>query len=163
MTSTPQQTDCTGASHYVDFSTGGWHPHTFEASEVTPSLVSGRLRGPSEACDAGAAIHSAEQLFTTSKSQQGTTGVGKVAGTHANADGSDGGSKKGEVGEERTERLLPVDWAERGGYKPLGPQCTLFARKFSSAAAEETLRMVTACEGAGVGLECRGRRGRRHA
>lgn len=47
-------------------------------------------------------------------------------------------------------------WFQSQGYKPMGADCTLLARKFSPEAANATLLMALSCGGLGLGSWCKG-------
>lgn len=50
--------------------------------------------------------------------------------------------------------LSNIDWVLAQGYRPMGYECSLFARKFGPAIVNETLAMALSCTGLGFGSWC---------
>jgi hypothetical protein len=112
-------------SHYADWSAGGWHPKTFTAHDITPTLLhrmrAGQQGGTahtagtagtaiSTACDAAAATRSATSaIFQPRVWQDGTAAAGKAADTSSSAKYSAGGDRGRSQAKGRHEQLLAID------------------------------------------------------
>eukprot|EP01025_Chloroclados_australasicus_P050004 TRINITY_DN5712_c0_g2_i1.p1 TRINITY_DN5712_c0_g2~~TRINITY_DN5712_c0_g2_i1.p1 ORF type:complete len:783 (+),score=57.11 TRINITY_DN5712_c0_g2_i1:271-2619(+) len=59
------ETDCLGGGTFTDWQRGGWHPHTWQAEEITPQQLNASRTGlkTHSNCDVKAAAKGARRLF----------------------------------------------------------------------------------------------------
>eukprot|EP00210_Caulerpa_lentillifera_P002796 g2671.t1 len=127
------QTDCKGTVTFAKFH-GGAHPISFRPKFVKAGLLLAlRHRGQ---CNAGAARTTAAALLDGIP-QKGTCIYRNISNFNTSS----------EVDQSE-------NWVTALGYKPLSYGCHLFARKFTSSAARQTLRASLTCIGGSLGYWC---------
>ena len=120
-----------------------------------PEAVSDGEQGTAAAavCDEAAAIASAGAVFSLRGGPPGPAANG-TAGASSQAQARDDGGA--------ASTATTSGWLEGLGFKPLGPACHLFARKFPLSIERQTFGMGMSCEkGLGLGPWCLRRRARR--
>lgn len=143
------QTDCLGEGTWTNWSSSGWHPKTFEAEEVSPSLIKIIQNKSWPPCDPNSARRTALRLFNLPNP---TNDLKSVKLEDSCLD--DRVSLPDEDWISDQARFLPDDWTVKEGYIPLGYECPLFARKFSADDVPATINATLSCSGAGLGPWC---------
>eukprot|EP00210_Caulerpa_lentillifera_P002762 g2641.t1 len=127
------ETDCSGHMTSAIWSPGWSHPLTYKGESVTPNLIQ-KLRNI-KLCDVPGAQASASAFFKTSSNS-----------SHCHIF-----NNKLQM---KYSKPIYYKLVKRTGYRQMGYECRLFARKFSSAALADTLYSSLACNGVGLGPWC---------
>lgn len=140
------ETDCLGEGTWTNWTEWGWHPKTFDPTEISPTLLRITMNRGWPVCDPLSARVTALRLF----------------------DVDDGNDPDVEFEEPCMEGRLDImsaawaarqaatgdDWTLRGGYVPLGYECPIFARKFPANGTAEILNATLSCSGTALGPWC---------
>lgn len=143
------QTDCLGEGTWTNWSSSGWHPKTFEPEEVSPALIKIIQNKSWPPCDPNSARRTALRLFNLPSPSKDLKSVQLEDSCL-----DDRVSLPDEDWISDQARFLPDDWTVKEGYIPLGYECPLFARKFSSDDVPATINATLSCSGAGLGPWC---------
>lgn len=124
------ETDCQGQNTHAEWRTGEWSPHSYTPEEVPRQIMWQRMVWFSKQqwCPAQAAVRSADAIFRRRGSRKSLAEVRKASGGSA---------------------------VHYRAYQPLGPLCSIMARKFGGETVDAVLRSGANCAGGyGWSTEC---------
>eukprot|EP00210_Caulerpa_lentillifera_P002765 g2643.t2 len=128
------ETDCIGKVTSSNWYQARSHPVTYGEKSVTPMLIQKLQSG--ESCNVARAQSSASVFFKLSSNSSSHCFL---------------------FNQSQMNYSAPIDtddWVVKSGYKQMGYDCRLFARKFPSSVVKKTLRAALACTGGGLGAWC---------